>query len=681
MGVTGSINLRPTSRAGAVMAPMATALARSAMCGNLAQKNRIINGFLLRAVRVGRDYQAQIIDPPSFVLFAGFAAFRGGLATLGYGAVTAGNRDDIIAPGTRAAFDADTASSFQILQVPSVPSDAEPAQLLFFPPTAQLRGLISVGYMATPILRTYVTALFNPLDDMTFFTSAQVVVVGGGFTSIHDSGSALKFEPVVTEGVTPSNYFCRNRYFISELFLVDGWKFHPRRKVSHHEYIGAIDPEYAGRIGPGLLQPGLAALVSDARVGPVVDQICVAARVFKQRSETWYKTDSGPSYRPRFYDRYGYQGLFISIGAYDRRDYIAGTFADFTPISERVITPADLPAVLAPYPASTPPNAWGKPTILGFGQFLIPHAAHAASGFVVFSIYTTYLNKSGTDDPGPSVPSAGDAYAFVVTQQGLAPEAFAIDWDFGAAETLPPGASTDYFAQPWIVGACPLGDGADKRALALVWRHKYGRKTGSPRGIGGHWVLYSAGVGATQEAVLVGPGAPLFAAIMQDDTTQFAQLSFDEDQENTFSMIQDAGGGWLVTAAVDSPTPTITGKINIPSEDIRLAVIDSVAGTIELRGVIGQRSKIYSKCHITVVQRRVPAVGETPAVEPVLMATITDHLIDNRGLGGKVYISVDGGFVWRTYIDGAGAQGGAFFSGNKLWRFDSAANASTGEST
>lgn len=681
MGVTGSINLRPTSRAGAVMAPMATALARSAMCGNLAQKNRIINGFLLRAVRVGRDYQAQIIDPPSFVLFAGFAAFRGGLATLGYGAVTAGNRDDIIAPGTRAAFDADTASSFQILQVPSVPSDAEPAQLLFFPPTAQLRGLISAGYLSAPILRTDFTVSFDPLDDMAFFTDAQAVVVGGGFTSIHDSGTALNFEPAVSEGSTPSNYFCRNRYFISESFLAGGWQFHPRRKVPHDEYSSAIDPEYAGRIGPGILQPGLAALVSDAKVGPVADQICVTARVFNQRSETWYKTASGPSYRPRFYDRYGYQGLLISIGEYDRRDYVADTFADFMPVSERVITPADLPAALAPYPASTPPNAWGKPTILGFGQFLIPHAAHAASGFVVFSIYTTYLNKSGTDNPGPSVANAGDAYAVIVTQQDAAPEAFAIDWDCAAGEVLPAGAVAGYFAQPWIVGVCSAGDDDDKRAMALVWRHKYGRKTGAPRGTGGQWVLYGAGVGATQETVLAGPGAPLFAAIMQDNTTQFAQLKFDEDQENTFSLIQNAGGGLLVTAAVDDATPVISSQTAIPAEDIRLAIINTATGTVELRGIIGQRSRVYTKCHITVVQRYIPADGAIPAVEPVLLATITDHLIDNRGLGGKVYISVDGGFVWRTYIDGAGAQGGAFFSGNKLWRFDSAANASTGEST
>lgn len=679
MLVTRRISLRVGTRVGAWTARFATALAAEARRFGLAQKSRIMDGFLLRGVRVGSSYQAQVLDPPSFVLFAGFASFKAGLLTLGYGAMAAGGRDDVQSPGTLAEHDAEAASSFLILQVPSVSSGTEPAQLLFFPPVSQIGSLITAGYMAAPILRTDIDVSFDPLDDMRFFTAAQNIVVGGGFTSIHDSGTSLNTSDGVSEGEAPVNYLSRNRYFISENLLQNGWRLHPRRQVPHTEYIGGIDPDYFGRIGPGIMQFGLAAAPASPVEGMVgVDAICVAARVFRQHIGTWYRADPNPEYRPRFYDRYGYQGLLVSIGQQDRADYVEGSFADFTTLAEWIVTPEDLEPLLRPFPTETPINAWGKPVLPGFGQFLIPHAAHSDGGFVVFSVYTTFRNESSSGDPSPSEPAAGDVFALAITLPDQTTGAYGADWDCGASAGRFPGTSAAYFAQGWIVGACSYSDENVTRAACLVWEHRYGRKTAEPRGIGGQWVLYSSNGVATTRTVLDGDGAPLFAAIMQREPTQFSQLPFDEDQENTLSMVQDAGGGLLVTAGSAAATPTVTDSVDIPAENIRCVVVDAIAGTAELRGVITTRNKIYSKCLVSVVQPYRAAEGGRPEVQPVLLASVTDHLIDARGNEGEVFLSVDGGATWRTYIAGAGAQGGAFFSGNKLWRFGTDRPLSTG---
>lgn len=668
---TDLVPVKSTTKIGMWTVPFAVEQARQAREIELRQKNLMLDGFILRGVKVGKQYQAQILDTPSYVLFAGFAGFRGGLTPLGYGAMAVGGRDDVYRQGTSAVYSAETVSSFSLLQIPSVPAGAEPAQLVFFPPTQQAGSLVSAGYLATPILRTDIDVSFDPLDDMRFFTFAQDVVVGGGFTSIHDSGIPLRVTTDgAQEGTAPNNYLSRNRYFISESFLSDGWRLHSRRQVPHTEYNPAIDPEYAGRIGPGILQPGLAARAAEPVAGLVgVDQICVAARAFQQYLGTWYIVDEGPEYRPRFYDRYGYQGLLVSRGVYDRADYVPGTFADFTPAAEWIVTPEDLPSPLRPFPASTPPNAFGKPELPGFGQFLVPHVAWSDGGFVVFSVYTTFRNESGDDDPSPSDPLAGDVFALAVTIPDQTTSAYGQDWDAGAGVPLLPGAVVGYFSQGWILGACSVAVGANTLAAALVWEHQYGRKTAPPRGLGGQWVLYTSNAVTTTRTVLTGSVAPLIAAIMQREPTQFSQLPFDEDQENTLSMAHAMGEGLLVTSCVATATPVVTDGVNIPPEQIRCAVIDMATGAVSQRGVITARNKTYTKCLITVVQPYKPAAGGKPEQDAVLLASVTDHLIDNRGANGAVYISVDGGDTWREYIEAAGAQGGAFFAGNRLWRY------------
>jgi hypothetical protein len=525
--------------------------------------------------------------------------------------------------------------------------------------------------MAMPLLRTDIDSSFDPLDDMRFFTFAQVCQLGGGFTSIADSGIRLRVtDDGAEEGDAPVNYRSRVRYFIDEADLADGWRLHSRRQVPHTDYSPVLDPEYFGRIGPGILQIGLGADIAEPQLAAEgVDRVCLAARVFQQYVGTWYITDPGPSYRPQFYDRYGYQGLLVSIGQYDRADYPGSGFANFSQVDQFVVTPDDLPlAELKPLPATTPANAWGKPELPGFGQFLVPHAVMGDGGFVVFSIYTIFRNASGDPEPSPDEPLAGDAYALLVTLEDGATENYAADWDCGPGATLIPGSSAGHFAQPWLVGAASVQAGG-RLAAALAWEHHYSRRpSAEPRGIGGEWVLYLVDASDTERVVLSGPGAPLFAAVMQGKPTQFSQLPFDEDQENAFSTLQDAGGGLLVTAAVDDATPVVSGT-TIPAEAIRCAVVDIGAGTVELRGTIATRTSIYTKCHISVVQPYRAAAGEVPERQPVLLATIADHLLDGRGVGGKVCLSLDGGATWRDYIQDGGAPGGTFFVGNRLWRF------------
>jgi hypothetical protein len=135
------IGLRLATRVGAWTARLARRLAEQVRRERSSQRSQVVDGFLLRGVRAGRQYKAMVIDPPSYVLFAGFSSFRVGSptpVTLGYGAMAAGGRDDVWPPGTLAEYSTAEASSFLQLQIPSVPSGAEPAQVVFFPPVQQL---------------------------------------------------------------------------------------------------------------------------------------------------------------------------------------------------------------------------------------------------------------------------------------------------------------------------------------------------------------------------------------------------------------------------------------------------------------------------------------------------------------------------------------------------------------
>lgn len=176
------------------------------------------------------------------------------------------------------------------------------------------------------------------------------------------------------------------------------------------------------------------------------------------------------------------------------------------------------------------------------------------------------------------------------------------------------------------------------------------------------------GIDAARQ-VLAGPGAPLFAPKMsiapKDD-------HYDQSIGEPFSSLCQISKTQMVTAAIQTPhaMPSQTQpRTSIAEHDVYCAVVNIETGSVELRGVIAQRSSTFRKCFISCVQMEAP-VADAQTMPAVLIATIVDHLTGNGGNNGKVYISLDSGNTWSEYIGDIGGQCGAFYVGNKMWLFD-----------
>ena len=139
----------------------------------------------------------------------------------------------------------------------------------------------------------------------------------------------------------------------------------------------------------------------------------------------------------------------------------------------------------------------------------------------------------------------------------------------------------------------------------------------------------------------------------------------------TLLAVLGQGVGKIVTAAIGNPYPqTGEDRVSQSAHDIQCMVIDLESGEAELAGAIASRTRAYTKCLISVVQQLVEPEGGSPGHAAVLLATVVDHINQNVGAGGKVYISFDTGETWREYVTDLGGQAGAFYVGNKLWQFD-----------
>jgi hypothetical protein len=652
---------RVMTRVGAIYIRTARDLATSAYRSRIGVKHQVINGFLLRATGRWQEsegpvpmlekgsYIAAVIDMPGFILYAGALRLPQANVSIVGVAVPVGNRDDFVSPGTSVEYQVLDKTGYYILAAPSrIRGSNRPVSYGRFPAIQQREWFFGYSRLDVPLLKNPPDRTEAWLDDDQYFDYSCEVALTGSINSFLTAGRAASISGAgIESGELRLNYFLRNQYAIDEVDLPAEWKLYPRRLVP----VDQSATEFASRRAPSMMMSGFAmipAFSSSALVG--VDRYCHAARTFRQHQVPWGEAGS------LGYDRYGEQGLLFATGEQDRSEYkpAIGTnlFAETTDMI--VVVPTDIEQTyLHPTPEKLPSDSSGRPELPNFGTFFTPTPVQAGDGFVVFSAYTTYRDL---DDSESDSRLSGDAWSILTTLPGGRTVSLRADWNAPDGE-IETGVAGE-FMQPWIVGAATVPTPGSSTAYCLVWEQTYER--GGVRRIRGEWALYSSTGNEPSRRVISG-GAPLFAVWMQDGPTKFDNTNWDE--ANPFSSVYHAGENKLITACIDYPPST-------SARSIRCAVFDVNNGSVRIGGEIAVSSNYLDKCFVTVVQPFLPATGDAPGAPAVLLATISEHSSGNNGSGGKTYLSLDGGENWREYVTDAGAQGGAFYVGNKMWRFD-----------
>lgn len=649
-----TITTRILTRVGAAYAHLAKKLANEAAATKLLSKNQIINGFLIRASgRLSKasdlvgtvekaSYTATVMDFPGFILFAGPLRYPW-ITAIG-SAAPAGIRDDFDSPGTETTFEVLNKERLFVMMIP-FGENQRAASSAWFPSLQQVDWYLGTSSLYVPMLAEFPDQRSWYLDDEKYLDFSCVVSVTAGIYSFLTAARSLdKVEGGAQFGAIKTNYFFRNQYIVDERELPDDWKLMPRRLLPY-------DPDNPTDVRryPGMLMSGFAVIpASPLSELDGVDSICLAARTFRQHLQPW----DGD------FDRIGEQGLLVAVGELDRSRYNpqSGAIVFGATRRLRVIEPTDIEQdYLHPEPPTLPGNPeTGRPELPNYGTFYNPTPVRIGNDFVVFSAYSTFRNLSGAVTPSGILD--GDAWSLLTTLPSGRTVSLRADWNAreGEIETGVPGE----FMQPVIVGGASVPIDRGATAYCLVWEQTYRR--GLSATLKGNWALYETSGGTPSRTVIAG-SAPLFALWMQTGPREFSHP--DQDIISPFSAVYHAGDGKLVTSCIPyPPSPS--------SRSIRCAIFDVKTKSLRVGGEITTSREYYDKCIITVVQPFIPANGSAAAVPAVLLASVSRHLSANSGAGGKVFISVDGGDSWREYVTDAGAQAGAFYVGNKLWRFD-----------
>ncbi|WP_439885653.1 hypothetical protein ACTACK_10595 [Pseudomonas syringae] len=653
------ITNRILTKVGTVFLRNARELAKQAYQAGLANKYQIINGFLLRAsgrsiksdgekpVTEKGAYIASVMDTPGYILFAGPLETDNVGNTFGLSPAV-GIRDDFLGPGTQATFSCIDNESFGLLLAPErMRPSGKAVEANWLPAIQQSSWMMGYSRMSVPIIKTPEGGLdVSYLDDEEIFDYSCNVCLTGSITSFFTGSTTAKLiDGSIVIGGFKANYFLKNQLSIDETDLPGNWKLVIRRLLPLAEDFNGDNP-HQRRAPKNVMITGFAMRPASYSMElDGVDHYCHAARTFRQFQGLW-----GSPFQD--FDRNGEQGLLVATGSQNRSQYDAesgkSVFADIDRLV--VLRPQDIQqSYLHPDPEMLPGDPLiGRPSFPNFGSFLVPHVVPVNNGFVVFSVYTTFLQR-------PS-DVRGDAWSLITVLPNLDAISLRADWDT-KMETIQTGVDGE-FMYPWIVGATSVSDGDTATAYCVVWEQTYER--GTTIRTKGEWAIYSTSGDRPARKTISGY-APLFSIFQDVGYSRFESPDFD--LLNPLSSIYYAGDNKIVTSCISYPASE-------SSRSVRCAVFDVVAGTINVRGEIAVSNSIYDKCFITVVQKYKPEEGSKPYVEAVLIATITSHFVGSAGRDGKVYISVDGGDNWRPYITDAGAQGGAFYVGNKLWKYD-----------
>ena len=699
-----SVSVKTLTRTGMYLHGQARRLGSRVSSAESQSGHLILDGYILRAVRTLQSYNVFIIDTPSMLLLSG-----GGI-DLRDEVVSVGQRDDFteIPEGSdlpSTTYSARTENSVKriILPTPAYqPTSQEamqsPAVLIgMMPPQEMAGGLRTAGYRRVPMR---MSSQFYQMDDLERFTFSQNCGVGISLTLARSSMTEL-----VSPQVVRGNYMSHNSFWVMESDLDSGWSMQPRRLVAFTNYSGTSP--YLNRVMPRSLSVGGCVIPAE---NDGIDRYCIAFEAVKQNRNTW----TGPI--GNYFDRQGEHSLVICKGQIDRADYEQSPIQAGL-VSSRYIRAGDIPlAEIQPFPATY--QGFGEgPTLTTCAWFHAPAVTRATNGFVTFFLYVApnYREQSDIEDTdvswGVENIAMSNALAAVTADGSVhVLKADRNDLNYDAPGYSPiPGADTEKMVHPWIVGTDSVlrtVDGVSQRtAYALVWEEwtRRGPNSGDGSGVegdrlklpsntlGGELVLYRVGSGAPERTAL---GGDKYAAVFHPNmyfhwvfpiaatyAPPGSTRNYWYSPDTTYGAAYYAGDEKLVTAVIPNEVfhlyqplePTsqlpLSGPSVVDLHNVSCAFIDLSTNSIEVRGVIAPRTFADRFCIITVAQQAVAETDSRPAKPAILLATMRTAIRSNLfpPPSDETFLSIDGGWNWRLYVEDAAGTNGTFLVGNQMW--------------
>lgn len=691
--------VRLTSQSGATVAGYAQRLGKGCSATNKPSGYQIQNGYILKAQRNLKGYTVTVLDTPLFLMLTGDTKTS---TTIPNPSTPVGARDSFLyfpalgsPPVTYEAVE-DEGNFYVPPAQPEDPVTANTQMLIWAP--VQWRGpIFCLGTKRLPFLVT--TGFTVIYDNLAAFPFSQTITLTGKMATFQTC--AL---PTATVNELRNTYLGLAHFNVSEEDLPGDWTFHPRRQVAGTVYTQVSDPYRVSRAGRALWQFGVAwSPAGEMEVG--ADHFCMTSEIYNQLRTTWTLHD-GEAYNPPYYDREGEHALGVFLGRLARSTYdpdaAVPLYADL--VSQFMVKAVDLPVPdLRPYPADM--AEWeGGPSRPNFGYFIDPLVLRTTEGFTVFCSY----RHDRVVTPGRRVRAmlvvTPDQTTHVLKADAYPNDQAAVyPSPLGEWYTLDlPGYDAVVRCNPWLVGGFTV-DGVDSfgdvthTAFALVYEHDDSQAaeqlTEFPLpyvNIGqSQWALYSVESGTPTRTVLteVTPSASVVATNLsalfnypltsEGNATIWLPYNSDIAKRQRLCNFANAGNGLAVTASIDKPFPMIAwsggteDRSQLTPHDVKCAVVNLLDGTIEQRGTIFVRDRIYTWCFITVAQPYDPGDPDAgiPETQPVLVAS-THETTTSPFATGKCWLSVDGGWTWEEYVTDVGAQMGAHLVGNKLFEYD-----------
>lgn len=690
--MTPPVTGRSTSKLGTPMIRLAKIMAKQAQMANSASRHRILNGFLLRAIRSGNTYQGQVIDIPAFFSLMSGAPERG-LDKNPNPSANAGVRDQFTSGAKVGPVTISTAEIYIPDPLRKDLPDQVTVALYYRQQWLWHDSLFSTSMMAFAMKGSSFPDY--PLDELQNFTYSEPVQVVSNAIN-------FKISATTEQGVVRNNFWATTTLCVSESDMPVGWAMSPRRLVERSAYRESDDYFAELRL--------LRMCAADYRlVGEDYSSVeyCSAFSAYNQYRGTFFTDSPESGYRPLRYDRDCDRALAIAIGRREVASFDpeAGRDGAWVPIESIVLVRAqDVPYPdMRPFPAEDPANEYGKPATPIGADFNNPFIVETTEGFTSFCNYVA--GSARREGPLRSIRSvlviAPDETVHVL-------EASSDEFYRDEQGNLPappdfPGYEQDIYREPWIVGAFSVESVDDqgrklKTGYALVnevVRQQTGLQSDGYLLGSAIWdvqmSLYVYESGEPVRQILDGPGVAVFSVWAARSHTFPYQQVLKGEKYVDVSLLERAssfcwiGGNFAAVPVVEKPMPIARwyseiGEAfvtpDVAAHEVKCQVVNLETGETEIRGTIFTRTMAYTTCFVSMVQPYSPPTeqGGQP-VEAVLLATESAPAEAGYEPGiGYLHLSTDGGRTWarlnRDAELGPVGRIGTHYVGNSLWDYN-----------
>lgn len=733
------VTVKPITRTGSKLYGQARRLGKSASASDVQSKYEIQDGYIIRANRALESYNVFILDPAAMIMHAGHTlGLRNELGPVGA-------RDDFFDPDGTKTYKLRKDTEDQTLltvSVPAIPAgEGDNAPTVFdqaFAPVVLDSGLLSIGYRRVPM------ALISSevqMDTYDHFTFAQNVSIGLTLTTARESMVSQDAAPKqnylalnvfwISERELTGGWAFQQRRLINRAVYPGSSPYAAGKRPPLLRAHGSVVPS-ATADGEDKYQM-VAEVVRQYRQtwsvpggtyydilgehGLLIGRGTVDRRDFDREEPQQLRADIDSM-------------VYVTVGDIPRADIRPqpATFYGFPSTDANDLDPSNPPPI-------------GVPTLTTYSWWLNPMSARysdqfGTEGFATFCVYWAPNHTSGANGTSLSYGQRDATMAAAILVIDNDNEVHVLKADFNdplyTESGWQPidGAEADKFVNPWLIGVesvkrtDPEG-GVKRTAYALVWEEWQYRGEGGtspdPRpplesdtmawvgsaSIGGEFVLYIVGDSGPARVVLGGEVAALMHPNMGNpgrfefplDASYFAAGNTSEPwwtDKNGYGACQYMGDNKLVTACIPNELFYMYTKYSdntlseaygfgtyIDPHMVSCMVVDTVNGTIEVRGPIKQRVWSDEFCTITCAQWMIHPTDDVAERPAVLLAgfhtNIKGTFPDEPYPVDTVYLSVDGGWTWRLYVEDYTGENGPFLIGNQLWVNDPSVRIDTGE--